>query len=262
MPYFIVVLGTAGSGKTTLTATISDYLSHLGLDTAIVNLDPAAENLQYGPDVDVRDYVNAREVMEKYSLGPNGSLIVSADLVAAKLSEISEEVGSLKANYIVIDTPGQLELFAFREVGPLIIRSLIGDQKAASLFLIDSVLAEDPFSLLSSLLLASSINLRIKLPQINVLNKVDLIEDSDVERIMGYMENTDDFIESLCSGGGEAAILWDRADLEALIPRLTVYELIPVSATNWMGVDELYAAIQRVVAGGEDYLTEEPSPIL
>lgn len=261
MPYFIVVLGTAGSGKTTLTATLSDYLSHLGFDVAIVNLDPAAENLQYEPDVDVRDYVNAREVMEKYGLGPNGSLIVSADLIAARLSEISEEVSSLKANYIVIDTPGQLELFAFREAGPLIIRSLIGDQKAASLFLIDSILAEDPSSLLSSLLLASSINLRIRLSQINVLNKVDLIEDSAVERIVGYMENTDDFIESLCSRG-EAAVLWDRADLEALIPRLTVYELIPVSATNWIGIDELYAAIQRVIAGGEDYLTEEPSPIL
>lgn len=261
MPYFIVVLGTAGSGKTTLTATLSDYLSHLGFDAAIVNLDPAAENLQYEPDVDVRDYVNAREVMEKYGLGPNGSLIVSADLIAARLSEISEEVSSLKANYIVIDTPGQLELFAFREAGPLIIKSLISDQKAASLFLIDSILAEDPSSLLSSLLLASSINLRIKLSQINVLNKVDLIEDSDVERIVGYMENTDDFIESLCSRG-EAAVLWDRADLEALIPRLTVYELIPVSATNWIGIDELYAAIQRVIAGGEDYLTEEPSPIL
>ncbi|MEM2382636.1 MAG: ATP/GTP-binding protein [Desulfurococcaceae archaeon] len=261
MPYFIVVLGTAGSGKTTLTATLSDYLSHLGFDIAIVNLDPAAENLQYEPDVDVRDYVNAREVMEKYGLGPNGSLIVSADLIAARISEISEEVSSLKANYIVIDTPGQLELFAFREAGPLIIRSLIGDQKAASLFLIDSILAEDPSSLLSSLLLASSINLRIKLSQINVLNKVDLIEDSDVERIVGYMENTNDFIESLCNKK-EVAILWDRADLEALIPRLTVYELIPVSAINWVGIDELYAAIQRIIAGGEDYLTEEPSPIL
>ncbi len=261
MPYFIVVLGTAGSGKTTLTATLSDYLSHLGLDTAIVNLDPAAENLQYVPDVDVRDYVNAREVMEKYGLGPNGSLIVSADLIAAKLNEIAEEVFSLKANYVLIDTPGQLELFAFREAGPLIIRSLIGDQKAASLFLIDSALAEDPFSLLSSLLLASSINLRIRLSQINVLNKVDLIEDSDVKRIAEYMENVDEFIESLYSRR-EAAILWDRADLEALIPRLAVYELIPVSATNWIGIDELYAAIQRVIAGGEDYLTEEPSPIL
>lgn len=261
MPYFIVILGTAGSGKTTLTATLSDYLSYLNLDTAIVNLDPAAENLKYKPDVDVRDYVNAREVMEKYGLGPNGSLIVSADLIAARLSEISEEVSSLKANYIVIDTPGQLELFAFREAGPLIIRSLISGQKAVSLFLIDSILAEDPSSLLSSLLLASSINLRIGLSQINLLNKVDLIDDSEVKRIIEYMENIDGFIESLCSRR-EVAILWDRVDLEALIPRLTVYELIPVSATNWIGIDELYAAIQRVIAGGEDYLTEEPSPIL
>ncbi|MCS7128493.1 MAG: ATP/GTP-binding protein [Sulfolobales archaeon] len=261
MPYFIVILGTAGSGKTTLTATLSDYLSYLNLDAAIVNLDPAAENLKYKPDVDVRDYVNAREVMEKYGLGPNGSLIVSADLIAARLSEISEEVSSLKANYIVIDTPGQLELFAFREAGPLIIRSLISGQKAVSLFLIDSILAEDPSSLLSSLLLASSINLRIGLSQINLLNKVDLIDDSEVKRIIEYMENIDGFIESLCSRR-EVAILWDRVDLEALIPRLTVYELIPVSATNWIGIDELYAAIQRVIAGGEDYLTEEPSPIL
>jgi len=44
--------------------------------------------------------------------------------------------------------------------------------------------------------------------------------------------------------------------------RLTAYELIPVSSITREGFDNLYAIIQRIVAGGEDYYTEEPSPIL
>lgn len=38
--------------------------------------------------------------------------------------------------------------------------------------------------------------------------------------------------------------------------------LIPVSSEEGKGFDELYAEIQRVIAGGEDYLTEEPNPKL
>ncbi|MEM4785565.1 MAG: ATP/GTP-binding protein, partial [Desulfurococcaceae archaeon] len=43
MPYVIVILGTAGSGKTTLSAALSDYLIDNEMDVIIVNLDPAVE---------------------------------------------------------------------------------------------------------------------------------------------------------------------------------------------------------------------------
>ena len=59
MPYFIVVLGTAGSGKTSLTSVLQTYLEDHQLDSIIVNLDPAVEELPYEPHVDV---INGHQV--------------------------------------------------------------------------------------------------------------------------------------------------------------------------------------------------------
>ncbi len=261
MPYYIIVLGIAGSGKTTLTGAFQGWLESYGFDVAVVNLDPAAEYLPYTPDVDVRDYVDAREVMRKYKLGPNGALIVSSDLIATRLDEIVDEINSLRSNYILIDTPGQLEVFAFRESGPLVLNAIIGDSKSVALFLIDSVFSRSPGGLLSALLLAASINVRLGKPQINVLTKIDLVSKEEVERIIEYMENPEEFAYSIM-GDKFTRILWDLGDLEAILPKLTAFTLIPVSPPNNEGFDNLYAMIQRVVAGGEDYYTEEPSPIL
>ncbi|MEM3269317.1 MAG: ATP/GTP-binding protein, partial [Saccharolobus sp.] len=69
--YFIFILGTAGSGKTTLTKNLQDYLLDNEMDTAVINLDPAVEKLPYKPDFDVRDYIDTYEVMTTYGLGPN-----------------------------------------------------------------------------------------------------------------------------------------------------------------------------------------------
>ncbi len=261
MTYYIIVLGVAGSGKTTLTGSLQGWLEDYGFDVATINLDPAAEFLPYKPDIDVREYVDAGKVMEKYRLGPNGALIVSSDLVVTRLDEIIDEVQSLRSNYVIVDTPGQLEVFAFRESGPLILNAIVGDSKSASLFLIDAVFSRSPSGLLSTLLLSTSIQLRLGKPQVNVLTKMDLLSPEEVDKMIDLVENSEDFIRMLVSDRN-TRLLWDYSDLEAIVPRLLSSTLIPVSAINRDGFDNLYAMIQRIVAGGEDYYTEEPSPIL
>ncbi|MEM4224043.1 MAG: ATP/GTP-binding protein, partial [Metallosphaera sp.] len=72
--YYVFFTGTAGSGKTTMVKEFQEYLLDQEMDVAVVNMDPAVERLPYTPDFDVRDYVDAVEVMERYGLGPNSSL--------------------------------------------------------------------------------------------------------------------------------------------------------------------------------------------
>src|SRR5208282_2622954 len=106
-------------------------------------------------------------------LGPNGALIFANDLIASKLATIQEEMESTNADFAIVDTPGQIELFAFRDSGPYIARGLQGESKAL-LFLMDAVVASTPASFLSLLLLSISVQLRMEMPQLNVLSKVDL----------------------------------------------------------------------------------------
>lgn len=46
-----------------------------------VNLDPAAEQFAYPPDLDIRDLISLDDVMEEMGLGPNGGLIYCFECV-------------------------------------------------------------------------------------------------------------------------------------------------------------------------------------
>lgn len=261
MPYFIVVIGTAGSGKTALTATLIDYLISHSMDAVAVNLDPAVESLPYKPDIDVRNYVSARDLMIKHGLGPNGALIAAVDYLALMAEELRDEIWSIKTNYIIIDTPGQMEIFAYRESGPLILNVIIGDAKSVTLFLIDGMYAQRPSNFLSALLLSASTQVRIGRPQINVVTKIDLLPREVIDQIMSYQEEPGELAARVVEDKG-TSIMWSEDEIVFLAEKLMITDLIPVSSTTMEGFDNLYAMIQRIVAGGEDYSTEEPSPIL
>ncbi len=260
--YFIYVLGPAGSGKSYLTSALIDWLRDHGLDAISVNLDPAADWLPYSPDVDVRDYVTLTEVMKKYNLGPNGGLVMAVDLIVNHIPKLRSEIEEFRPNYVIVDTPGQMEIFAFRASGPVIVSSLSSDSKSVAVFLIDSYLATRPGALLSMLFLALSAALYHHLPQIAILSKCDILPPETVENIRNWIENPELFLQELERDLRALASHIDISYLLEAFVRPLLTELIPVSSITGAGLDNLYAALQRILAGGEDYLTEEPSEIL
>jgi GTPase SAR1 family protein len=128
--FIVFIIGTAGSGKSLLTASFSEWLKMSKQNVTVVNLDPGALKLPYSPDVDVRNYVNVGDLMEKYGLGPNGALIMAADLITDEIDEISKEIEDLTSDIVLVDTSGQMELFAFRASGPYIATELTKEPKA------------------------------------------------------------------------------------------------------------------------------------
>ncbi|MCI2414832.1 MAG: ATP/GTP-binding protein [Candidatus Aramenus sp.] len=251
--YFIFFTGTAGAGKTTIVKEFRDYLVDQEMDVATINLDPAVENLPYAPDFDVRDYVDAFEVMQRYQLGPNTSLIVSIDLVLSKAGEIKKEIDEIEANYVLVDTPGQVELFAYRDTGRLISSLIAGENRAINVFLMDSFLAKEARSFVSLLLLSSAIKFRLNLPQVNVLSKVDLLSEKELENVKSWGEG-EKIVDDL------GTIDEYSFELVKTIVENLDSSPIPVSSVTNSGFNELYAEIQKVFAGGEDYLTEENNP--
>jgi hypothetical protein len=90
LPTVIVVLGMAGSGKTSL---VQRLISHLHMKSKlpyVMNLDPACIGLlPYPCNIDVRDTVNYKEVMKQYGLGPNGGIVTSLNMFATKFDQVS-----------------------------------------------------------------------------------------------------------------------------------------------------------------------------
>ena len=123
-PPVLFVVGTAGAGKSSLVTSFQRWSRFLETEVIAVNLDPGAERVHYDAEFDVRDLISLTEVMDEYDLGPNGAQILAADLLAAQAGDVAEQLHTLSGEMMVVDTPGQVELFAFREASSHLIETL------------------------------------------------------------------------------------------------------------------------------------------
>jgi GTPase SAR1 family protein len=246
----IFITGTAGSGKSLLTSRLLQWYRDNGAYPVTLNLDPGAVNLPYEPDIDVRNYVDIAALMESYGLGPNGSLIMASDMIATKLDEIQNEVDELNPDYLIVDTPGQIELFAFRASGPYFAVNLHADNKT-TIFALDGMLVSSPINFVSISLLALSVKLRLKMAQINVLTKRDLVIDK-LKNIMEWAGSSM-ALEHILDSEKDAEYSLLTKDLARSISKGGFAQsLIAVSSITMSGMINLAAALARILNQGED----------
>lgn len=92
-PLNLIVIGMAGSGKSTFLGKFQNHLlENRDVLPYMVNLDPAVSFLPFSPKDDIRDEINYKEVMTKYGLGPNGAIMTSLNLYAAKFHMTLEKI--------------------------------------------------------------------------------------------------------------------------------------------------------------------------
>lgn len=246
----IFIAGTAGSGKSLLTSKLNEYYAKNGAFTAVLNLDPGVENLPYTCDVDVRDYVGIVSIMNNYDLGPNGALIMANDLIASKIDEIQNEVNRVNPDYLIVDTPGQIELFAYRSSGRFLVENITTDEKTC-IFLFDGALITTPVNFVSIALLATSIRLRLNLPTINVITKTDLI-GTKLNDILQWSTNIRMLEDAIAKeADGETYSLTTNI-LRGLNMGGFAQGLIPVSNVTGEGLVNLEGALSRILNLGEE----------
>ena len=245
----IFVTGTAGSGKSMLTSKILEYYQKNGVFASVLNLDPGVESLPYRPDVDVRDYVDIVQIMQQYDLGPNGSMIMANDLIASKIDDIQNEIHGVNPDYLIVDTPGQIELFAYRASGPFFIQNIDASEKT-NIFLYDGTMIVSPNNFISISLLATSIKLRLGLPTINVMTKTDLIPDK-IDQILKWSSDPISLEEELKTLEGET-YSFATDILRTLNIGEFAGDLIPISNLTGEGMVNLQAALSRIINLGEE----------
>ena len=246
----IFITGTAGSGKSLLTSKLLQWYNDRNSFSISLNLDPGTLDLPYEPDVDVRNYIDINTLMSSYQLGLNGALIMASDMIATRLEEIQDEINSLNAEYVLVDTPGQIELFAFRESGPYFVSHFQSDNKA-TLFIFDGMLVSSPINYVSISLLASSIKLRLKTPQIGVLTKRDLIIDK-LPEVLGWSSSRA-LLESALNSEKDSEYSLLCKDLMRSLSRSGFMEgILAVSSLTMNGIITLSAALSRILNQGEE----------
>jgi hypothetical protein len=248
----VFLIGTAGSGKSLLTAAYSEWLRIAKQDVATANLDPGVLKLPYKPDIDIRDYIDIEELMDKYELGPNGALVMAADLIADQIETIAKDADDLNPDVLIIDTPGQIELFAFRASGPFIATELTKQPKAI-LYLFDSLFSLNPLNYVSNLFLSSAVYYRFLIPQVPVLSKTDLLLPEDMNTIIDWSvkpQTLELAIEEKLDGTKR---LLSRNMMRAIYRLGLRFPLTPISAKTNEGMLNLNAALERIFTAGDQY---------
>merc|ERR1719232_2214367 len=236
----------AGSGKTTFVQRLTSHLYSRGAPPYVVNLDPACREVPYPANIDIRDTVNYKQVMKQYKLGPNGGIVTSLNLFATKFDQVLKLVGEKKNEFVIIDTPGQIEVFTWSASGNIITEALAAQFPTVVVYVLDAVRSKDPVTFMSNMLYACSILYKTKLPFIVAMNKTDVIS---AKYALDWMNDFETFQEAL---QGETSYVGNLAQSMSLALDEFYANLraVGVSAMTGEGLDEFLLKLDEA---GQEY---------
>ncbi|KAH9216736.1 hypothetical protein DL95DRAFT_114573 [Leptodontidium sp. 2 PMI_412] len=268
-PTAIVCVGMAGSGKTTFMQRINSHLHSQKEPPYVINLDPAVRNVPFDSNIDIRDSVNYKEVMKSYNLGPNGGILTSLNLFATKIDQIlgllekrttpdpaKPEAKPIKN--ILVDTPGQIEVFVWSASGAILLDSLASTFPTVIAYIIDTPRTASTSTFMSNMLYACSILYKTKLPMILVFNKTDVKDAefakewmTDFEAFQAALKEEEESgsfggVEGGGMGGGSGYMgsLLNSMSLmlEEFYSHLSV---VGVSSMTGAGINEFFEAVEE-----------------
>lgn len=257
MPTAIIVLGMAGSGKTTFVQRVTADMAVNGEKPPyIMNLDPAVSEVPYPCNIDIRDTIEYKQVMKEYGLGPNGAIMTCLNLFSTKFDQvinILKNKSKEQYEYVVVDTPGQIEVFTWSASGAIITEAFAQMMPTVVVYVLDASRCTSPTTFMSNMLYACSIMYKTKLPFFIVLNKADIISpDYAIEWMtdyQSYQEALDDDESYSSSLSRSLSLVLDEfyEDVAA----------IPFSSLLGTGILDLYKTIDaKRIEFFEEFLLE------
>lgn len=260
MRYAQIVMGPAGSGKSTYCSTLVKHAEVSRRRVHVINLDPAAESFDYEPTIDVRELIGLNDAMDDDELkfGPNGGLVFCMEFLLENMDWFEEQIGgqdgALDDDYYLIDCPGQIELYTHMKVMKRFVDILqTWNFRMCGVFLVDSHFMVDGATFLSGSMAALSVMVNLELPHVNVLSKMDLLGSQGKKQLDDFLHpNTRDLSSSSMSHSFNEKY---QALTEALGNVLDDYSMVkyfPLDITNEENIADLFLMIDNIIQFGED----------
>jgi hypothetical protein len=171
--------------------------------------------------------------------------------MAVNIDKVKEALDTYDVDYVLIDTPGQLELFAFRESSTIVIDAL-GKERSMIAYLSDPTLYRSANGFVSAMTLSALVQFRLDMPMINLLSKIDTLQPAESDRIIDWYNNPDTLYGDLLDEDKDPESVIGMELFRALEDTGVFGEMRGVSAEKEIGLQEIYAAVQLQFAGGED----------
>ena len=238
--------------------------------------------------------------MNQFNLGPNGGILTSLNLFSTKIDQViallekrtrppppstepepstvefmtsggkdkqAAPAQQLQVKHILVDTPGQIEVFVWSASGEILLSSLASTFPTVIAYIIDTPRTTSTSTFMSNMLYACSILYKTKLPMILVFNKTDAQDAqfakdwmTDFEAFQTALRNEEEGGtfggEGVGGGSGYMGSLLNSMSLvlEEFYKHLSV---VGVSSMTGDGMDEFFKGVQEKKAEFErDYKPE------
>ncbi|GAA5882395.1 hypothetical protein JCM3774_004296 [Rhodotorula dairenensis] len=248
----MIVIGMAGSGKTTFMQRVNSYLHSRDQPPYVLNLDPAVIHLPFEANIDIRDTVDYAEVMKQYNLGPNGGIMTALNLFTTKFDQVLAHVENRanEVDYVLLDTPGQIEIFTWSASGSIITDALASALPTVVVYIIDTPRTTAPATFMSNMLYACSILYKTRLPFLLVFNKNDVQpHDFALEWMRDFEAFQDALLERRQTHGDEDGPAYMDSLMNSMSLVLDEFykhlRAVGVSAMTGDGMEELFDAVRE-----------------
>jgi len=269
MRYAQLVIGPAGSGKSTYCSTLAQHAEAIGRRVDVVNLDPAAEHFTYQPIFDVRDLIAVEDAMEdeELKLGPNGGLVFCWEYLMSNTDWLEEQINAgvedgveIDDDYILFDCPGQIELYTHMKVVRQFVDLLqTWNFRVCGVFLIDSHFMVDGAKFLSGAMAALSAMVNLEIPHVNVLSKIDLLGKEARKQLDVFLEPDTLALTSISPSESENnKSVFDQKyaalseSLGRVLDDYSLVKFVPLDITNEENISDLFLTIDNTIQYGED----------
>jgi GTPase SAR1 family protein len=251
--YAQLVLGPAGCGKSTYCTQVAEHCNAVKRTVKFVNFDPAADHFDYPLSLDIRELISVEDVQEELKLGPNGALVYAMEYFEEHLedwfAEVFQDFGD--DDYLVFDCPGQIELYSHVPAFKRFVQYLQGQGwNVCSVYLLDAQFVTEPTKFISGCMTCLSAMVQLELPHVNVLTKMDLIQDKqEVEEFLDIDARS--LTTQLNAKMGERFVRLNES-IANLLDEYSMVSFFPLDYTAEESLQDLIAYIDNSIQYGED----------
>nr|QBH74282.1 hypothetical protein [Essigella californica] len=258
MRYAQLVMGPAGSGKSTYCSAVSQHIENERNSAIVVNLDPAAEHFEYTPTIDIRELIHIDDAMEDELLhfGPNGGLVFCMEYLIENQEWLKDQLGDDDDDYVIFDLPGQIELYTHMKTVKQLAELLQNwGFNVCSVMLIDSQFMVDGPKFISGTMAALSVMINLELPHINVLSKMDLLSKTARKHLDDYLEPDAralmSDVKTNTAWGKKYRHLSNR--IGQMIEDYSLVQFVPLNIKDETSISNLQLTINTMIQYGEDH---------